>query len=266
LTSTDLAQISAKLAGIEEELRGWAQGLQLHRRAPTPAALRTLLSLVRADLAAELSGDAMPSEQLARVVQLAVRLVPGTKHAGVAMHRPGERIETLAATEPVAAACDQAQLELGEGPSLQLDTRHETIRIDDLRADRRWPRFAATAMQAGVRSMLVCELPVTRGGTGVMSLYSGRRRAFSAAAELVTPVFASRAAIALAHADEVHNLRRAIGSRKVIGEAVGILMERHRLTADQAFERLVTVSQQRHIKLRELATRLTETGEEFQAG
>ncbi len=39
-------------------------------------------------------------------------------------------------------------------------------------------------------------------------------------------------------------------------------MERHRLSADQAFERLVTASQHRHVKLRELATRLTETGEE----
>ncbi len=118
------------------------------------------------------------------------------------------------------------------------------------------------AVAVGVCSMLVCELPGTRGGTAMLSLYSSRRRGFSAATELVAPVFASRAALALAHAEQVRNLRRAIGTRQVIGEAVGILMERHRLTADQAFERLITASQHRHVKLRELATRLTETGED----
>jgi hypothetical protein len=118
------------------------------------------------------------------------------------------------------------------------------------------------AVAVGVCSMLICELPGTRGGTAMLSLYSSRRRGFSAATELVAPVFASRAALALAHAEQVRNLRRAIGTRQVIGEAVGILMERHRLTADQAFERLITASQHRHVKLRELATRLTETGED----
>jgi AmiR/NasT family two-component response regulator len=96
----------------------------------------------------------------------------------------------------------------------------------------------------------------------VLSLYSSRRRAFSPAGELVAPVFASRAAIAVAHADQVHNLRRAIGSRQVIGQAVGILMERHRLSADDAFERLVIVSQRAHVKLRDVAARMTETGED----
>jgi AmiR/NasT family two-component response regulator len=93
-------------------------------------------------------------------------------------------------------------------------------------------------------------------------VYSSRARGFSAATDVVAPVFASRAAIALAHAEQVRNLRRAIGTRQVIGEAVGILMERHRLTAGQAFERLITASRHRHVKLRELATRLTETSED----
>jgi AmiR/NasT family two-component response regulator len=38
-------------------------------------------------------------------------------------------------------------------------------------------------------------------------------------------------------------------------------MERHRLTAEQAFERLVTVSQGRNVKLHDVAARLVATGE-----
>jgi AmiR/NasT family two-component response regulator len=72
-------------------------------------------------------------------------------------------------------------------------------------------------------------------------------------------VFVSRAAITLAHAEQVANLRRALGSRQTIGEAVGILMERHRFTTDLAFARLVSASQHGQIKLRDLAAQLTET-------
>jgi hypothetical protein len=55
-------------------------------------------------------------------------------------------------------------------------------------------------------------------------------------------------------------LRAAIDAHRVIGQATGILMERHRLTAGAAFTRLRTVSQNRNIKLREIAERLIETG------
>ena len=95
-----------------------------------------------------------------------------------------------------------------------------------------------------------------------MSVYAGHPAAFDAAAELVIPVFAARAAITAAYADKVTHLHRAIESRQVIGQAVGILMERHRLSPQQAFDTMVTTSQQSHIKLRELAPRINETGEE----
>ncbi len=258
-SSAELTRMASALTTIEDQVRGVESP---PTDTPTPATLRSLLLLARADLAEQLTEDASSSEQLLRVVQLAVRLVPGAEHAAVSLLRRGASIETSASTSPVAATCDRAQQELRDGPALYINGVHETIRIDDLSAEPRWPAFAARALDAGVRSMLVCELPAIRGAVGVLSLYSSRRRAFSPAGELVAPVFASRAAIAIAHADQVHNLRRAIGSRQVIGQAVGILMERHRLSADDAFERLVMVSQRAHIKLREVATRVTETGED----
>ncbi len=101
-----------------------------------------------------------------------------------------------------------------------------------------------------------------RKRAGVLSLYSAQPAAFDAAAELVVPVFAARAAIAVAYADKVTNLHRAIESRQVIGQATGILMERHRLSPKQAFDTMVTASQESHLKLREVALRINETGEE----
>ena len=56
-------------------------------------------------------------------------------------------------------------------------------------------------------------------------------------------------------------LQQAVASRDVIGQAKGILMERERLTADQAFDVLRRASQHVNLKLRDVAERVTETGE-----
>jgi len=58
------------------------------------------------------------------------------------------------------------------------------------------------------------------------------------------------------------NLRRAIESHRAVGQAIGVLVERHRLTPAQAFERLRRASQHRNVAVRALAARLVETGEE----
>jgi len=61
-------------------------------------------------------------------------------------------------------------------------------------------------------------------------------------------------------ADRQANLERAIESHRAIGQAVGILVERHRVTPGQAFQQLRHASQARNIRLREIAQRVIETG------
>jgi PAS domain S-box-containing protein len=61
-------------------------------------------------------------------------------------------------------------------------------------------------------------------------------------------------------ADRQANLERAIESHRAIGQAVGILVERHRVTPGQAFQQLRHASQDRNIRLREIAQRVIETG------
>lgn len=257
----ELAEIGEQLSAAGEDLRAWAASPQ-PRSAPTPATLRRLLTLVRTDLAEELTASEAPLEQLTRIVALALRLVPGTEHATVSVLRDANEVETLVSTSSLGAAADAVQGEVEQGPAFEVGAVHGTLRILDLKQETRWPKYAARLRELGLRSVLACELPVIRQPGGVLSLYSPRRHAFGDAAELVVPVFAARASIALAHADRVLNLRRAIDSRQGIGEAAGILMERHRISAEEAFERLVNASQRSHVKLRDLAARVRETGEE----
>jgi len=61
-------------------------------------------------------------------------------------------------------------------------------------------------------------------------------------------------------ADRQANLERAIESHRAIGQAVGILVERHRITPGEAFQQLRRASQDRNIRLREIAQRVIETG------
>ena len=60
--------------------------------------------------------------------------------------------------------------------------------------------------------------------------------------------------------DEIHNLDLALESNRNISAAVGIIMERLRLTQQDAFQVLVKTSQARRIKLRQVADEIVETG------
>ncbi len=61
-------------------------------------------------------------------------------------------------------------------------------------------------------------------------------------------------------ADREANLQLAVESHRLVGQATGILVERHRLLPGDAFERLRVASQRRNLKLREVAQRVIETG------
>jgi AmiR/NasT family two-component response regulator len=65
-------------------------------------------------------------------------------------------------------------------------------------------------------------------------------------------------AAATAH---IEHLQRALVSSRQIGMAMGILMERHRLTQEQAFERLRELSQRSNVKLRDVAEQIVYTGD-----
>jgi AmiR/NasT family two-component response regulator len=70
--------------------------------------------------------------------------------------------------------------------------------------------------------------------------------------------------LAEAHEEQVRraeNLRHALVTRELIGQAQGILMERERITSEQAFEILRAASQNLNTKLWEVAQDLVETGE-----
>jgi hypothetical protein len=108
--------------------------------------------------------------------------------------------------------------------------------------------------------MLSFQLYVAQDSLGALNLYSDQAEAFNDESENVGLLFAAHAAVAMAGARNHDYLTRALSMRDLIGHAKGILMERHRLTADQAFALLVRASQRTNTKLTDIAPNLADTG------
>jgi transcriptional regulator with GAF, ATPase, and Fis domain len=214
-----------------------------------------------ADAASDIAEQDSPAETLRHIANQA-RAAVACDDVGVTLARRHGAVETPAATGELARECDRLQFELGEGPSFGALDEAAPISVPDMRTEARWPRFAPRAAELGVGSMLVLPLAAPRGTLGALNLYARTPAGFDEDSELIAHAFATHAAIALAHAQMESNLRTAMASREEIGRAVGILMERHRLSAPQAFDMLVHVSQRLHRKLRDIAAWVDATGED----
>jgi GAF domain-containing protein len=197
---------------------------------------------------------------LQAITATAVGTVPGAASASIMYVIARRRLEPRARTGDMSRLVDDAQDRVGEGPCLDALWEHRTVRIDDMETETRWPRFAREAVLAGARSSLSFRLFVEEDGLGVLNLYGRAPNAFGDESEDVGSVFASHAAIALAGAQTEERLREAVASRDRIGQAKGILMERFKVTADQAFAILARASQLTNRRLVDIASELCETG------
>ncbi|MCW2495702.1 GAF and ANTAR domain-containing protein [Jatrophihabitans sp.] len=215
------------------------------------------------ELIAELSNQAAgaPSVQelLERALALAIEIVPGCEQAGISVLKGG-RIDTPASVGDLAAQCDKIQERNGAGPCITALLDADTYRIDDLNTDDRWPSFAAEASVLGLRSMYACRLATPRDRLAALNLYSTRPHSFTDVSEALANAYATHVGLALSNIDKELNLRAAMESRELIGQAMGILMERHRLAATQAFDLMVQASQVTNVKLRVVAEELVRTG------
>lgn len=204
--------------------------------------------------------DAALQPTLDAIVSGAVRAMPAAQHAGLILVVRGVLVPQSTVGRP-PLVLDLLQRELGVGPCLDAATTQTPNRIDDTHTEERWPDFTREAAALGVGSVLCVPLWFDDRRLGALSLYSAQRHAFTDADEHITTLFGTLAALALAGAQRQDQMLSALANRDVIGQAKGILMERHRITSDDAFKRLTHASQTQNRKLVEIAARLVETGE-----
>ena len=228
-------------------------------RAETKLARR----LVKA--ATSLHQQASIEQTMRTIVHTAPEIVGGAEHAGLTALRRDRTMESPAYTDELVLLLDRVQSEENEGPCLTAAERDAVVLIDDMASEMRWPKFAARALDLGVRSLIACGLGRTDGWRVALNLHAQRPGAFSGLDGEIASLYAAHAALALGNATTVEAMRGGLDRRQVIGEATGILMERHRSDSPEAFARLVQASQRLNTKVADVARYVILTGQEPEA-
>jgi hypothetical protein len=185
-----------------------------------------------------------------------------------------DKVFTPAYSAPLAFEIDQLQYAAREGPCLDAISKEPTVYAEDLAEDQRWPVFGPQAAALGMQSLLSCRLS-SNGTRGALNFYAALPRAYGAIDQTKALIFSAHAGIAsvprrprrtqpspsTSGSQRIDDLIAALGTREIIGQAEGILIERERITADQAFQVLRRASQNLNVKLREVAQYVVETGE-----
>ncbi len=199
-----------------------------------------------------------------KVAALTKRTVPGAAEVSVTFVQ-GEQAATRAYTGPLALHLDERQYDKGYGPCLASIAGAEPVHIQDMATETRWPDFAAEAQQHGAGSSLSIPVPVQREVAAALNIYSTDPNAFDNEAVELASTFAAYAGVALANmhlyqaqGQVAEQLQAAMASRAVIEQAKGILMGQRGCDAEEAFSRLVKLSQDTNRKVRDVAQALVE--------
>jgi len=188
--------------------------------------------------------------------------LPEFAHVSISVKNRQGTFETSAGTDQLAWELDHVQYDLDEGPCVQAIEAEPVVVVQHLRHDQRWPRYVPEAAARGVRSQMAVRLFANNKHIAGLNLYSTERDDADVSSAETARLFATHAAIILGHAQAEDQLNHALQSRKVIGQALGILMERYRIDADRAFQFLMRASSDSNIKLRDVAEELVASSTE----
>jgi hypothetical protein len=222
------------------------------------------LANLYASVGGRLTSHTRTADALEALTATAVQMVPGAEHAGITRGQPGY-FETVAATGDLVVRTDAIQYELGSGPCVDAVLQEAVFRTGDLREDARWPEFGRLAFEAtAVVSMLSFGVFLEAGEQVVgLNMYATKPNAFGAESETIGTLLATHGGLAVAAAsvyERAGNLELALTSNREVGVAMGVLMARHKITREQAFDLLRIASQHGHRKLIEIATEVADTG------
>lgn len=210
--------------------------------------------------------DEAPLEELLRrVAATAAVMIDPVEAASITFTRGGARSWTVATTSELATSLDEAQYDLGHGPCIAAAAGGEAVLIRNMAIDDRWPDYSPVAIVAGVRSSLSMPFPLQEQLLAALNLYAREADAFEDYHVTLAHQIAATAAVAVANAvlydsasQLAAELQEAMQSRATIEQAKGVLMAQSGMSADEAFDLLVKVSQRENRKLREVASDLVE--------
>jgi hypothetical protein len=213
---------------------------------------------VMSEVAAALQSPMDLDETLQLITRSAADTIPGIIEASISITTKDREIKTLAPTGPVVTRADHLQYELGEGPCLDAALDDPIVAVNDLAADPRWPDFGPKAAALGFGSQVAFQFRAEPHVRGALNLYALEPNSIDQDSVQLGSMFAGQIAVAMGWARQDQTMTEALATRNVIGQAVGIVMERYQVDSDRAFAFLVRLSQSRNTKLRTVATALVD--------
>ncbi len=230
-----------------------------------PVTLSYDTALELAQLAGLVLSEPDVDAALGRVTRVAVSVVPRCHGASLTMRRDG--VPTAPASDgDWAFGLDELQFAEQEGPCLNCLREGSVMRVRDLSTDERFPSYGPRAAERGARSALSLPLAADGRTVGALNLYSREVDAFAREDVALGELLAAHAALAVQAAvayyssrDLADQMRSAMASRAAIEQAKGVLVAQRRIPPEEAFERLVELSQTTNRKLRDVAAEVVAT-------
>jgi GAF domain-containing protein len=202
------------------------------------------------------NGDLLLDE----LTESAARSVPGARYAGITVADRDGTVDSATSTGRYPALLDKIQQVHREGPCLSAAWEQHVIRVDDLTRDERWPAYSREAVeQTPIRSIVSYQLFKEHQTMGALNLYAEQPDVFDDEAVELGLIFATHTALAWKLVRREEQFRSALGSRDIIGQAKGMLMERFKIDAVQAFALLKRLSQNSNTPVAAVARRLIES-------
>jgi GAF domain-containing protein len=180
--------------------------------------------------------------------------------AGLLLADPRGELRVVAASSEAARLLELFQLQSDQGPCLDCFRSGRPVAATSLSADRRWPRFAAAAGQAGFSAVQALPMRLRDQVIGALNLFRDTPGAFDADSVHVGQALADVATIGLLHERSMRRsdtlneqLQTALNSRVIIEQAKGKLAERLGIDVNQAFTLLRDQARNRNQRLSDLA-------------
>ena len=172
---------------------------------------------------------------------------------------------TIGTSDRAAWEADQVEFDTEAGPCVEALRTGTVLTGIDLAEERRWPAWSAVATLLGFSSAAGIPAEVSPGQRIALNLYAPAPKAFDDETLRRATLFAEEvartipAAVRLFEADErASQLEQALASRSTIDQALGVLMAQNQCTRETAFGILRRASQNRNVKLRDVAATIIE--------
>ncbi len=217
--------------------------------------------VVATDLVAALTAPVQARDAGRQITAVAVDLLPNVDFASICLRAAGHPVRIVAPTNPRVLEADRLQHELSEGPCLDVIESMQAVRSTHVAKDPRWPLYGPKVAASGIAAQTTLPLVSTGSMRACVNLYS-LTTGVTGGEPAGTDLFATHASVALGFALQMRDLGEAMDRRKVIGQAIGIVMERYAINEEAAFAFLTRASQTANVKLRHIAEQLVAAVDE----